>query len=141
MRTLVRSQASKDAELAELKARALDDVIARAREIRLMFVTELPGQELIYAEKRAEAIAFVAATPVPTDLTSYPFIAAEVGITAQSAEGVAQVYLNLSQIWLAAGVSLEAIRLGAAQAIDAAVSQAEIDAAMATFHSNLEALQ
>ncbi|WP_282060082.1 hypothetical protein [Roseobacter litoralis] len=40
---------------------------------------------MMYLRKEAQARAFLAQAVTPTDLTDYPLIAAEVGITAQSA--------------------------------------------------------
>ncbi|MEM7751809.1 MAG: hypothetical protein AAF230_00250 [Pseudomonadota bacterium] len=140
MRTLRRSGESLAAELAAARANAIEAVNAAARTVRLRFVTDIPGQEMIYSEKRSEAAAFVSITPSPIDLTPYPFIAAEVGITAPSAYEVAQLYLNLAAQWIEAGSALEAIRLGAVQSIETATTQSQIDAALALMASQLEAL-
>ncbi|MEL6889496.1 MAG: hypothetical protein AAFO86_12425 [Pseudomonadota bacterium] len=140
MRTLRRSNDSLAMELAAAQAKAIAAVNAAASTVRLRFVTDIPGQELIYSEKRTEAVAFVAITPTPVDLTAYPFIAGEVGITAPTAYEVAQLYLNLAAQWRQAGSALETIRLGAVQSIETATAQSQIDAALALMASQLEAL-
>ena len=140
MRTFNRTTESLAIELADAKAQAIAAVNEAASAVRLQLGTDIPFQDLVYAEKRAEAIAFVAAIPEPTDLTPYRFIEAEVGITAPTAAEVAQVYLNLNELWRQAGSALEGIRLGAVASIEAATSQAEIDAALTLMETQLEAL-
>lgn len=117
---------------------AIARVNAGAGEVRRLYITVIDGQELIYQEKRAEAVAYLA-DPDP-DPDDYPFIAAEVGSTAETAQQVAQVYLNMSAILRAAGAALEHYRIGAIVAIEAATTPAEIDAAVTAFDGALAAM-
>ncbi len=78
-------------------------------EIRARYITVLPGQKMLYLQKEAEARAFLA-DPDP-DLTDYPLIAAEIGITGATPEQVAQVYLNLAAMLRTTAAQLEQLRL------------------------------
>lgn len=140
MRTYTRTDTSKSVELQAQKSAALGVVMDAVRPIRAQFITDLPGQELLYDFKLQQAREYLAEDPEPSDALSYPLIAAEVGITAPTAAQVAQVYMNLSAIWLGAGAALETVRLGAVESIAAATSKAQIDAALATFATQMELL-
>lgn len=113
--------------LAEAKQRARADLAAAVAEARAAYITTLPGQQMIYMAKEAEARAYVA-DPAP-DLANYPLLSAEVGITAPDAWQLAQIWLALADLWRNAAAQIEAWRLGAAAAIDAAGTVAEVEAA------------
>lgn len=117
---------------------AIGRINAAAGAIRRAYVTELPGQEMVYLQKEAEAVAFLSdADPDPAD---YPFLAAEVGATADTLENVAQVYLNMAALFRQVGAALEHLRLGAIAAVESATTAAGIEAALATFTTDLEGL-
>lgn len=129
----MRIEVTGQARLAREKAAAMARVNAAIGSARGLFITTIPGQEMIYMGKEAEAKAYLAQDPAPTDLTDYPFIASEVGITAPDAAGVAQVYIAMANLWRPIGSALEAIRLAASSEINATatlvgVAQAEQDA-------------
>lgn len=118
------------AELAAARAEAQGQALAIVARLRAGFLTALPGQDMIYLRKEAEARAYVAAG-APSDLDAFPFLAAEIGITGRDAREVAQVILNLSAIWTEAGAALEALRLRAAADLSAAKSALEAAARVA----------
>lgn len=120
------------------RVRAIARVNAAAGQVRRRYITEIPGQEMIYLQKEAEAVAFLA-NPAP-DPARYPFIAAEVGATAPSAHEVAQVYVNLAALLRTAGATLEQLRLGAIVAIETTDTAAGIEAAVASFDAALAGL-
>lgn len=95
---------------------------------RVQMITDLPGQDMIYLAKEAEARAWVNA--VAPDLADYPLLAAEIGITAPDADQLAQLWLNMAALWRAAAAQLEALRLTTQAAIASAASPEEIDAIM-----------
>lgn len=97
---------------------------------RAKYITVLPGQEMIYPAKEAEAIRYVA-DPDPV-LTQYPFLSGEIGITAPDAYQIAQIWLHMSALWRSVAAQLEAIRLGLSASIDSAETAAEIEALLAT---------
>jgi hypothetical protein len=133
------AQATADAAhvLALARSAATARINAGADRVRALFVTDLRGQEMIYLRKEAEAIAYVAHPDPPEDADGFPFIAAEVGITAATPWGVAQVYLNMSGLWQAVGSALEALRLGAIADIEALTDAAAIDARLADFDASI----
>ena len=127
------------ASLAGLKARAEDEVNAAVGAARATHLTALPGQEMLYLEKRAEAAAYAALDPAPATLDDFPLIAAEIGITGADAWQVAQVWLNRAALLTTVAAGLENLRLGATAAIAAATDEAAIAAALGAFDAALAA--
>ncbi|MBJ2150597.1 hypothetical protein [Paracoccus sp. IB05] len=105
---------------------ALTAAITRARA---GLITALPGQDMIYLAKEAEARAWVAATD--PDLATFPLLSAETGITAPDPDQLAQLWLNMADLWRSAAAGLEALRLSTQAAIAAAGSPEDITAALA----------
>ena len=60
---LTRSSASKVKELAAEKVVAVSKVNRMIGEVRLQFITDIPGQSIIYANKEQEARDYLAADP------------------------------------------------------------------------------
>lgn len=103
---------------------AIDDA---AEEQRLRYITGGAGQAMTYAQKAEEArLCLDAAGPDPED---YPLLAAEIGITASTLVGVAQVVATANAQWLQIGAAIEAARLSAKKAISEAQSVEEARAA------------
>jgi len=129
------SAISKQAALAALlqtaRLAAIGRVNAKAGELRRTFITSIPGQEMLYMAKEAEARAWVAATA--PDLADYPLMSAEVGLTAPDAAQLAQLWLNLGAQWRQVAGQIEAARLGAVYAIESAGSEATISAIESTY--------
>jgi len=48
-------------DLADARARAFEQVTAMFAAARRLFITDLPGQEMLYLEKRTQATAYLAA--------------------------------------------------------------------------------
>lgn len=126
-------------DLEPIRGQAIAYVTAHRNRIRQKFITPITGQEMIYIEKEKEAAGFMAVSPEPTDLTPYPFTAAEIGITATTAYGVAQVYLNLAAYWRVVGPQLEGLCLGSVVGLEQATTQAEVNATLAFFDQNIGA--
>lgn len=114
---------------------AIARVNAKIGEARLSYITAIPGQEMLYQAKEAEAVRYVAMSPEPADLSDFPLIGAEVGITAATAYELAQLWLNMSAQWRGVAAELEALRLTAVRDIEEAATAEEI----ATAESDLEA--
>jgi hypothetical protein len=125
---ITRNQAAIAARQAERLASAKAAAQARLIEImsaaRLAFVTPLPGQDMVYLAKEAEARAWVG--EVAPDLSDYPLLSAEVGITATDADQLAQLWLNMAALWRGAAAELEGLRLSTQAAIAAAGSESEL---------------
>ncbi|MEM7670193.1 MAG: hypothetical protein AAF317_13815 [Pseudomonadota bacterium] len=140
MRTFNRSAASLAIDLETRRAAALEEVRLASEPFRAAYITKLTGQDMLYVEKRDEAMAYVAEPTPPTDMTEYALLEAEIGVTAPDAYAVAQYYLNLKHIGKQAFAALERPRLAAVLAIEEAATLAEIETALSTFHTELEAL-
>ncbi len=110
--------ASRAAEvLATGRREAIARVNARAGKTRLKVYTDIPAQDAMYLEKRAEALAFLAEVPEPKTLADYPLIAGEVGLTAPTAYELAQIWLNRAHLFKLVGGATETARLRATYAI------------------------
>jgi hypothetical protein len=104
---------------------------------RQSMITDMPGQLAIYQAKATEARAWLRdPAPVPAD---YPLICAEIGITAPTAGEVAQVWLNLAALSLAALAQSEHLRLSAQVAITAAPDETVLAAAIEGFTRTIAA--
>jgi hypothetical protein len=140
---------------AELAARAADRldfakrqataaVNTRVADLRRRFYTDIPGQDALYLEKRAEAVAYVEASlgPAgePATLDAFPFMAGEVGVTAPTAWQLAQLWLHLSDQFRAVGVVTEQIRIRATLGIAGAADEEAITQIEAEFTQALTGL-
>jgi len=123
--------------LVEAKAAARAALAASISAARARYITTLPGQEMIYLAKEAEAVRFVA-DPAP-DLAAYPLLSSELGITAPDAWQLAQIWLAMSELWRRAAAQLEADRLRTAAAIEMSASIEEVQAALASIEQRLGA--
>jgi len=106
--------------LQVLRAKALAQVDAQAEAARLRHITPGAGQALTYERKRAEAEALVR-DPAPAP-QAYPFLRAEVGITADTLAGVAQLVRQRAAEWTRQAVAIERARLAAKRDIERANS-------------------
>ena len=121
----LRTAADLTAEIATSRVVAISTVNTVAEAVRSRFVTPGSGQAMVYMEKQAEARAWFAAGE-PEDLTEFPWLQAEIGITAPSSYELAQLWLNLSTIWAQIGSQLEAIRLTAIKDIEEQITEAGV---------------
>lgn len=110
------------------KGAALAEMTTIISALRGAYITSLPGQEMIYLAKEAEARDWIAATA--PDLADYPLLAAEAGLTAPDADQLAQLWLDMGALWRGAAAQIETLRLSAAAWIAAASTLAEVEAAM-----------
>ena len=106
-------------------AQAVRRINEAAGQTRLRFITDIPGQEMIYKAKLDEARAYLSG-PEPESLDAFPLIAAEVGITAPDAFQIAMIWLWMAEIWVQAAAQIEAIRLQGTAGVQAAQSLDEI---------------
>lgn len=114
-------------ELPDVKAALKSAVDHVAEQQRLRFITAGAGQAMTYAQKAEEAgLCLDAAGPDPED---YPLLAAEIGITANTLVGVAQVVATANAQWLQIGAAIEAARLSAKKAISEAETVEDAQAA------------
>lgn len=128
-------------ELAQAKAQASLRVNTAAGQARLAVYTDLPGQDAIYLQKRIEAQAYLVAQPRPEDLTAFPFLAAEVGVTAPTAEALAQVWLGRGKLFESFSAATESARMVALKAIATVPDMAALEKAETEFDARLAAIR
>lgn len=130
-------------ELRKAKLAASGLVNAAIDEARRRFQTQIAGQAELYAEKSAEAAAYVARVAngqAAPDLAAFPRMQAEVGITAETPWQLAQVWLWKSDQALAFRDESEPLRLSALTTIASAPDLDAVEAAQWAFSSALQSL-
>lgn len=105
-------------DMTALKRRLKSAIDAAAEAERLKYITGGAGQAMTYQAKTDEARRL--ADDQSPDPAGYPLLSAEVGITAPTLTDVGGMVMAAYQQWLQIGALIEAARLGAKQAIDAA---------------------
>ena len=125
-------------DITQNKLQAKDLVNKRIGETRIKYITNIPGQDPIYLKKEQEARDYIA-DPDP-NMANYPFLSAEVGITAPEAYQLAQVWLYMANAWNPLAAMLEGLRMSTLNSVDAATTITEIDAAIGTMESYLQSV-
>lgn len=122
--------------LSFLKWQAAADVDLVAGEARLRYITDVPGQQAVYLTKLQQAQAYVA------DSSSVPsYIAAEAAARGITAGQVADLILATAALWTdQKGPAIEAARIKAKLAIEAAVDAAAVAVARDAGTTDLQAL-
>lgn len=105
-------------DLEAVKALLKGSIDAQAEVERLRYITPGAGQAMTYAQKAEEARLCLAAND--PDAEEYPLLAAEIGITANTLLGVAQIVAAANAQWLQIGAAIEAARLATKKAISEA---------------------
>lgn len=125
--------------LAETRAEAAARVDRRAESVRGRWITHGSGQALAYEAKRREAVAWaaeIAAAATPGH-ANYPWMlgraarlnaVAEASVTQPQMQAVADEWAAKAAVWIAAGITIEAVREGAKEDIEAAADAAAVDA-------------
>jgi hypothetical protein len=135
---LISGEEFEQKNLNRFKSEALVFVMALIKRARERFITNLPGQDAIYQAKEAEAIAYInAENPV---LSEFPLLSAEVGITANTAIDLANLWITMANQWRNTAAQLESIRMTANIAINSATTEAEIEAALDNLRSSINNL-
>jgi hypothetical protein len=112
--------------LEDFKSAAKLNIDNMAEAVRLQYVTPGSSQSMVYQEKGDEAADYVAAG-YPVDLSSYPFIQAEVNATGKTSADAADDILAQKSAWIVVGAAVEEVRIGGKINIDAAADEAEVD--------------
>lgn len=112
-------------DLAPIRQAAKSKINTEAGKFRLNFITDAPGQDLVYRDKQAQAQAYLADPDIPDD--AIPGIVSEVGTSSGSTKyEVAQVIVNMAARWQVASSKIERMRCLALQAVDDAKSEQQI---------------
>ncbi len=102
--------------LARAQAMAADNINRCAGNLRKQIYTDIPGQDAMYLEKRAEAVAYVREARgqgEPVTLADYPLLENEVGVTTPDPWSLAQLWLNRSDQFKRVGAATERLRMQA----------------------------
>lgn len=102
---------------------------AIADRVRSRFAT--PNMHQIYSDKRNEAERYLSADP-PPDLSDFPYLAAEVGITSETPQALAGLWLYMDAQWKQVAAFIEQIRIAAKAQVRAAGSGPDVDQIVAT---------
>ena len=130
--------------LAGARAATVAVVNARTDAFRRRYYTVIAGQDALYLEKRAEALAYVREADQagePPTLDDYPMIAGEVGVTAPSAWQLSQLWLNMSERFRFIGAATERPRQIALNAIATAPDESTLQEAETAFAQALITLE
>ena len=137
--TRVYSVAAITVDLDDYKLNARIQIDGESELTRLRFITNGAGQAMAYQEKADEATDYVVAG-YPADLTSYPFIQAEVNATGKNATQAADDILATRSAWIAVSAAIEEIRLGAKKQVNEAANTGEIDTIVTNATTALEGI-
>jgi hypothetical protein len=96
---------------------AIDDA---AEQARLKYITPGAGQAMVYQAKQEEAQRYLATSPANNVATDWPLLSAEIGITGADLAAVANTIVTMANQWTSIAATIEAKRLAAKKAIDAA---------------------
>uniref|UniRef100_A4WS53 Uncharacterized protein n=1 Tax=Cereibacter sphaeroides (strain ATCC 17025 / ATH 2.4.3) TaxID=349102 RepID=A4WS53_CERS5 len=124
--------------LEALKAQAVWGINQVVGEVRKRYITPILGQEALYVKKEQQAREWVAAEA--PQIEDYKMIAREVGVTAPTADELAQIWLNMAAITEEAVSRLENIRMTAIYAIRSAAGAADVEAAKAAAFATIAGL-
>ncbi len=107
--------------LPEEKAALKALVDENAEQVRLQFITPGFGQNMVYLQKWEQAKVAVQETgDIPVG--KYPFLDAEVSITADTIKEVAQIIVDTADQWIDIAATIENKRQTAKKNIDAATT-------------------
>ncbi|MGV6871745.1 hypothetical protein ACUSIJ_03510 [Pseudochelatococcus sp. B33] len=118
--TVTRIYTSEPIDLAALKSALKAQIDAAAEAERTRYITPGAGQAMTYQAKAAEALRYAESAGAG----AYPLLSAEVGITGATLADVAAVVSGAHAQWLAIGSRIEAARLAAKAAVEAAGNEA-----------------
>lgn len=132
-------------DLAPIKAAAVARVNDLAGRARAPFITDIPGQEMLYSDKAQEArdvLAMLDAGGQPDPL-DFPFLQMEVELRPDVPDlpAAAVFILGRARALRQVGAPLERLRLGASLQIEAASTAAEVEAAVSAAAQGVHALQ
>ncbi len=121
-------------DITELRAR---DKISKLRK---KYITSLPGQEMTYLEKAAEAQAYKDASYPVNYEDDYPWIKSEVDATGTTARIAADIILARKQEWTNIGAKIESARRKLNFQLEQAITVEDVESAYAEFLTSVEDL-
>jgi len=116
-------------DLTKLRDTAKAEVDFQAGEVRKQFITVIPGQDMVYLEKRTEAERITANPLINPALV--PHLANEAELNNVGLLQMAATILTMEHQWKQISAIIEEKRLTAKKNVDAADSETAINAAKA----------
>ncbi len=120
--------------LAAKKAEAIARINELCGRVRACYITDLPGQQAVYAEKQAAARNFL------ENGISSALLDAEVGITGDTVRDVAAAIMEKADEWRAVISKVENCRLFHVSCVRGSGSVAAVNDAVADFDKHLSRL-
>lgn len=127
-------------DLVTVQETARRSIDRYAGTVREKFITAVSGQALTYQEKADEAADYVAAG-YPADLSSYPFIQADVDAMGITSTEAADAILAQKSAWIAIGAQIEKLRLGGKKQVMDATDTTVVATILADTMAALDAVQ
>lgn len=115
-------------DLQAEKANAVETIDRQAEAARGQYITGGAGQAMVYQEKQAEMFRYDAdGAPLKEN---YPLMAAEIGITADTLQGVADAVRKAYNAWRVKGAEIEGVRIRAKDRVKSSTTVDAIRAAV-----------
>jgi hypothetical protein len=125
--------------LPEAQKEQIDLVNTKAGETRTKYVTNIPFQEAAYQAKEADVRRYKS-DGYPSDLTPYPFVAAEVDATGLSATQAADDVIIQADQWLMLNAEIERLRRKASVEIGVETDWQQVSVIANNYIQQLEAI-
>ncbi len=120
---------------------ARQDIDTAAAEARMRYLTRLPGQDMVYAAKLAQAQAYITAHAADSAAAVPPYVAADVAVAGGTALAAAQAIVAAADAFHAgAGPQIEQARRAGKLAVQAADNPEDIEAAQAAAIAALQSI-
>lgn len=114
------------AEIAAAKKTACDRIDTAAGALREQYITCVPGQAMVYEQKRREAEAYQANKDI--DHAEIPHLVAEAAMNKITLDAQATTYITMANQWTALSAQIEVKRLAGKDAVNACDSVAAVQA-------------
>lgn len=137
--TLTRIVGRKNLDLLRFQAEQAVDRFAD--RVRARFAT--PGKHTIYDRKLREAERYLealAANKPPANLSKFPYLASETGLSAPTTEALAQLWIAMNEQWETVSPAIEQITVGAKAQVRNARDKSTIDAIVAQTTAALDGI-
>ena len=141
--SLSRSARSKEMPLRLIKEQVYKEIIRITNISRAALVPSIIGQEMTYREKETQASNYLSLEVKPTEdnsISEFSFIFEEVGITADTPQGVAEKIISAAVSFREIGSRMERLRLSINKDIEDASTEATIDSLLKDFISDMKEL-
>lgn len=104
--------------LDAIKAHCCDHIDKKAGDVRLKYITDVPGQQATYQMKADECKEIKRlGLPDDSDMTNYPLIKAEMAVTGLTCNQVADMIIAIESGWKFLAASIEQARRMGKQSI------------------------